>query len=119
MKAKLYLPIAAITFFALFPAHADYFDAVRGSVMNYKFGDFTLPANLEKRPIGKKRDRCRQRYRGVIQPALILPFQLTDPVGDNIYATSNPGIGIQYKTSVDTLTDAGGGTESTRIVASI
>lgn len=45
MKAKLYLPIAAITFFALFPAHADYFDAVRGSVMNYKFGDFTLPAN--------------------------------------------------------------------------
>lgn len=29
MNAKLYLPIAAITFFALFPAHADYFDAVR------------------------------------------------------------------------------------------
>lgn len=68
----------------------------------------------EKRPTGKKRDRYRQRYPGSDTTGSYIALSINGTlVGDNIYATSNPGIGIQYKTSVDTLTDAGGGTEST------
>ncbi|HEF4889149.1 TPA: type 1 fimbrial protein [Klebsiella oxytoca] len=114
MKAKLYLPIAAITFFALFPAHADYFDAVRGSVMNYKFDDFTLPANPGETTYWEEAGSLPTTISRSDTTGSYIALSINGTlVGDNIYATSNPGIGIQYKTSVDTLTDACGGTEST------
>ncbi|WP_415999707.1 fimbrial protein [Citrobacter portucalensis] len=107
---KYFLPILIIAGNFLLPhtANADYFVVSNITSKQYKFVNFTIPANAGE-------DTGWWDENGSINVSIVgsdthgsyLELSVNGTLlGDNLYATDNPGIGIRYK-----LSAASGGTD--------
>lgn len=97
-------------------AQADYFAGVTPKTMGYDFDNWQvgIPPTVGESTIGWADPNSVDitvNYSSTTGSYITLLVDGT-LVGDNTYATSNPGVGIKYKTTLSYFTDTGGGTET-------
>ncbi|EAM2912039.1 fimbrial protein [Salmonella enterica] len=114
MNKKLLLLLVLVAIQAIQSARADYFASIVPQTLSYTFKNLVIPEN-----VGQSNGAWKDGG------SLLIQIQSSEGrgsyidlnvagtlVGDNTYATSNPGIGIKYKTTISSVTDTGGQTET-------
>lgn len=116
MRARLLPLLIASNLFIAHTAQADYFSSVGTHTMSYDLDNWTvgIPAtagassgwwtdagsvSVEIKPSSTTGSFVTLQVDGTL-------------VGENTYATSNPGVGIKYKTSISYITNTGGNGET-------
>ena len=99
-KLPIFTAMIMSTFFAIIPAHADYFSDVNFHVMTYDLDDFTVPSAVgETSSIWHDAGSIKYETESSVGNHSYMELSVNGTLsGDGVsWVTNNPGIGIQFK----------------------